>query len=127
MLATLPRADGRFAQHFINLIDQHPGAAIRHAQMSGRFTDRPRVANSFEHSDLARANAVTVGKVKANAKARICHGPQSHNAFGGRFQRSFMARVCSSSQTAWERESPCAFAHLSTAAISAGGTRPLRR
>jgi hypothetical protein len=78
MLATLPRADSRFAQRFINLVDEHPGAAIRHAQVSGRFTDRPRVANSLEHSDLAGANAVTVGKVKANAKARICHGPQSH-------------------------------------------------
>src|SRR5262249_49793265 len=42
--------------------------------------------------------------------------------------RALMARACStSSQTPWERESLCAFAHLSTAAISAGGTQPLSR
>src|SRR5215470_7613091 len=95
MLATLPRADSRFAQRFINLVDQHPGAAIRHAQMSGRFTDRPRVANSLEHSNLAGANAVTVGKVKANANARIFQGPPNptlDNAVGERWKRSHWER-----------------------------------
>ena len=67
----------RLAQRLINLFNQEPSPAIGHSQVSRRGRNRPLGANGFEQRDLARTDAVTVGKVETNREVRIGHGPGS--------------------------------------------------
>ena len=77
MLSACRSCHCRLAQRLINLFNQEPSPAIGHSQVSRRGRNRPLGANGFEQRDLARTDAVTVGKVETNREVRICHG-QGH-------------------------------------------------
>jgi hypothetical protein len=53
----------------VDLVDEHPGAAIRHADRLGCRGDRLRLGDGFQQVDLAGADGDGVAGGDAEAKA----------------------------------------------------------
>src|SRR5581483_8827155 len=61
------RGDRGLFQRRVDLFDQQPGAPIRHADPPCRGRDRAGRLDGFEQRDLARADAIAIGEVDADA------------------------------------------------------------
>jgi len=59
-------SDGRLGQAFVDLLDQKPGAPIRHTKIPRRGGDGSVDAYRLQERDLAGADAVAVGEVQTD-------------------------------------------------------------
>ena len=59
----------------VEIVDQHPGAPVRHPQLAGRCRDRSGLADRFQERDLSRPDrpGAAFHYAQMEFRSRLCH------------------------------------------------------
>jgi hypothetical protein len=73
-------SDDRLAEAIVHILDQEPGATIRHAERDAGLSDRSGVANRLQQPDLTGADRPVLAEIDAQGEPRRCHVGGSRSA-----------------------------------------------
>src|SRR5262249_3835108 len=88
LLAARLRGDDRLAEAAIHVVDQQPGAAIRHAKLPAGLRDRAGVADRLQQRNLAGPDRPIGPEVDTHRQPRPGHGAALAKSPRGDYHRS---------------------------------------